>query len=165
VPGVKAHFFSSAGQFVNRLIDEDFVRSAVSTVNRWPSALTHTGVKCDPGIREIQLKQWTNGIDAEGRRGMNLRRHQPVSHRDIEQFVVAEPRQPPFGRRNLGFRSLPRKRHHLDFRPPGFIGEIGKPVAVERKSALIFAGLQSGRSRRQEANSNWRKHPVWCTSA
>jgi len=49
VPGVKAHFFSSAGQFVNRLIDEDFVRSAVSTVNRWPSALTHTGVKCDPG--------------------------------------------------------------------------------------------------------------------
>jgi len=40
-PGVQTHFFSSAGQFVKRLlIDEDFVRSAVSTAKRWPSALT-----------------------------------------------------------------------------------------------------------------------------
>lgn len=37
---VYAHFFSSAGQFIKRLIDEVFVRSAVSTAKRWPSALT-----------------------------------------------------------------------------------------------------------------------------
>ena len=34
------YFFSSAGQFVSKVIDEDLVRSAVSTAKCWPSGLT-----------------------------------------------------------------------------------------------------------------------------
>jgi hypothetical protein len=40
VARTQAYFFSSAGQFVSSVIDEDFVRSAVSTANRCPSGLT-----------------------------------------------------------------------------------------------------------------------------
>jgi len=36
----QSHFFSSAGQFVSKVIVVVLVRSPVSTAKRWPSALT-----------------------------------------------------------------------------------------------------------------------------
>ncbi len=35
-----AHFFSSASQLVNRVMEVDLVWSTVRTTKRWPSALT-----------------------------------------------------------------------------------------------------------------------------
>jgi hypothetical protein len=49
VPARQAHLFSSAGQFVNKVIVVVLARSPVSTAKRCPSALTSNNGKVRSG--------------------------------------------------------------------------------------------------------------------
>ncbi len=66
VPGVRAHLFSSAGQFVNRPIDVDFVRSAACRFRRWCRYLGWFRAEAAPRLAAKARRAWTSRAISSG---------------------------------------------------------------------------------------------------
>ncbi len=97
-------------------------------------------VVADPGeVWQIELKERFNGVDVETALCSKVRGHEAIPHGDVEEFLAAAKEGiPSAGVGDLGFCAS-FKRHHVDFGPAGFIGEISQPAAIGREASVVLA--------------------------